>query len=56
MSDRGRDDELVDALRRLPREIAPPSHVAAAVAAAEDCPGECIFLEDVEVPALPADP
>jgi ferredoxin len=22
-------------------------HLAAAVAAAEDCPGECIFLEDV---------
>ena len=34
----------------------PDSLVAAAVAAAEDCPGECIFLEDVEVPALPADP
>ena len=25
----------------------PPELVSAAVAAAEDCPGECIFLEDV---------
>ena len=33
----------------------PAALVAAAVAAAEDCPGECIFLEDVEVAALPAD-
>ena len=28
-----RDDELVDALRRLPREQTPPSHVATALAA-----------------------
>ena len=34
MSDLDRDDELVDALRRLPREAAPPSHVAAALVAA----------------------
>ena len=27
----------------------PPEHVLAAVAAAEDCPGECIFLEDVSI-------
>jgi ferredoxin len=25
----------------------PPELVAAAVAAAEDCPGECIFLEEI---------
>jgi ferredoxin len=31
----------------------PDHHVAAAVAAAEDCPGECIFLE--EVAAVDAD-
>ena len=29
-----RDDELVDALRRLPREMPPPSHVAAALSSA----------------------
>jgi hypothetical protein len=29
-----RDDELADALRRLPRELTPPSHVAARLAAA----------------------
>ena len=29
----------------------PPQHVLAAVAAAEDCPGECIFLEEVSVDA-----
>ena len=29
-----------------------PDQVAAAVAAAEDCPGECIFLEEaLETPA-----
>jgi ferredoxin len=30
----------------------PAEHVAAAVAAAEDCPGECIFLEDIPVDEL----
>jgi ferredoxin len=30
----------------------PDDLVAATVAAAEDCPGECIFLEDVDVAAL----
>jgi hypothetical protein len=35
MSDpESRDDELVEALRRLPHEMAPPSHVAAALATA----------------------
>ena len=29
-----RDDELVEALRRLPREMTPPAHVAAALASA----------------------
>jgi ferredoxin len=28
-----------------------PEHVHAAVAAAEDCPGECIFLEELAVSA-----
>ena len=32
-----------------------PDQVAAAVAAAEDCPGECIFLEEpLETPAADA--
>ena len=26
----------------------PSEHVAASIAAAEDCPGECIFLEDLQ--------
>ena len=30
----------------------PAEHLRAAVAAAEDCPGECIFLEEVAVGAL----
>ena len=37
-----------------PASMAPvaPDQVAAAVAAAEDCPGECIFLEEaLETPA-----
>jgi hypothetical protein len=34
MSDlENRDDELIDALRRLPREMTPPSHVAASLVA-----------------------
>jgi ferredoxin len=31
------------------RAPVPAEHVQAAVAAAEDCPGECIFLEDLAV-------
>ena len=31
------------------------SQVVAAVAAAEDCPGECIFLEDVDIPSARPD-
>src|SRR5688500_17327682 len=30
----------------------PAEHVDAAVAAAEDCPGECIFLEELAVDAI----
>jgi ferredoxin len=32
----------------------PAEQVGAAVAAAEDCPGECIFLEDIADDALEA--
>jgi ferredoxin len=34
----------------------PDELLAATVAAAEDCPGECIFLEDVEVGAAEGEP
>jgi hypothetical protein len=34
----------------------PPEHVHAVVAAAEDCPGECIFLEDLTVDSAKDEP